>query len=223
MPEIRTGFRNFLSNPTIYTWLMGILSSTTAQYRIVNDYIRPSPKMRLLDIGCGPADILAYLPEDIQYVGFDASQQYVESAKKRFTHRGFFYQENVNEATIKEHEKFDLVMAIGVMHHLDDREVKSLSKIAWQALRPGGRFLTIDPCYVVKQNKLARFIISKDRGQNVRSPDQYTTLITKNSKWDSPHTISVIHDLLCIPYTHSILECKKNLVQCDLPLSAPLL
>jgi cyclopropane fatty-acyl-phospholipid synthase-like methyltransferase len=43
---------------------------------IVRDLIHPFPGMRILDLGCGPAQILSFLPDDVTYVGYDMSAEY---------------------------------------------------------------------------------------------------------------------------------------------------
>jgi SAM-dependent methyltransferase len=39
---------------------------------------------------------------------------------------------------------YDIVMAFGVLHHLDDAEGRELFRGARRALKPGGRFVTLD-------------------------------------------------------------------------------
>jgi hypothetical protein len=45
-------------------------------------------------IGCGPADILDFLPA-IDYIGFDANPKYIQEARKRYKDRGTFLCELV--------------------------------------------------------------------------------------------------------------------------------
>ena len=44
------------------------------------------------------------------------------------------------------------------------------------ALEPGGRLITVDPCYHARQSSIQRFIVSNDRGMHVRSFDRYVEL-----------------------------------------------
>lgn len=207
MAEIRSGLRRVLSNPWVYGLAQGLLGASSAQKKIINNFIRPFSGMALLDVGCGPAEILSGLPEDVRYLGFDADPLYIASAKKRFGNRGHFFQGYVSTANIEAIGVVDLVMAFGVLHHLEDDEVRDLSGLAYQVVREGGRFLTIDPCFEEGQHWLSRYLISKDRGQNVRPAQEYEALIKDNGAWDTH--VQVRHDLLRVPYTHVIIECTK--------------
>jgi SAM-dependent methyltransferase len=175
------------------------------------DHLRAREGDRLLDIGCGPADVVALLPQ-VEYVGFDANPQYIETAKRNYGDRGEFYCKRVSEESLSTHANFDIVLASGLLHHLDDEEGEQLFRIALAALRPGGRFVTLDGCYVDDQSPIARFLISRDRGRFVRDQQGYLGIATKVFSNIRPF---VRHDLLRIPYTHLIMECVKD------PLTAP--
>jgi SAM-dependent methyltransferase len=158
---------------------------------------------RVLDIGCGPGDMLNYLPA-VHYVGFDASEAYIARARQRFGRRGQFYCGLVNSGSISELHTFDIVLAHGVLHHLGDAEASALFALARAALRPGGWLVTFDGCYAPNQSRLARWFVSRDRGRYVREVEEYRRLA--NSAFDRVH-VTVRHDLLRIPYTHIIMEC----------------
>jgi len=158
----------------------------------------------MLDIGCGTGEILQYLPEDMIYFGFDASEAYISQAKERFGHRGEFRAEYVRQATLADLPPFDLVLAFGVLHHLADEEGNSLFRLAKDALIEGGKLITIDATYTAPQSSVARWIISKDRGQNVRTPDGYLRLAETHF---ASVRQTVRNDLMHIPYSHLIMEC----------------
>ena len=61
----------------------------------------------IFDVGCGPADLLDYLP------------------------------------------KFDLVIASGLLNHLDDIEVSNIMRLGCEELKLSRRMITIDPYYVL--------------------------------------------------------------------------
>jgi SAM-dependent methyltransferase len=171
----------------------------------VDKYIRPKKGNKILDIGCGTAEILYYLPK-VEYVGLDMNQAYIDYAKKRFGNRGKFLNQRVREGIVNELSLFDFdrVLAKGVLHHLNDDEAIQLFELARSALKHGGRLITFDGCYVKGQPWLARLILSKDRGKYVRTKDEYLSLASNLFK---DIQVSIHHDLIRIPYTHIIMEC----------------
>lgn len=205
MPQITQGIRSVLSIPAIYSLFKLIIGGSSSRTILVREYVRPKCGDRLLDIGCGPGDTLPYLP-DVGYVGFDASQEYIKAAQTRYGNRATFICQQVSTTTLKESSCFDIVLAIGILHHLDDAEALQLFQLAQTALKPGGRLITFDGVFVEKQSPFARYIISRDRGQNVRTQEGYLAIA---SQVFSTIIVSIRHDLLRIPYTHLILECTR--------------
>ncbi|MGA7936740.1 MAG: class I SAM-dependent methyltransferase [Kovacikia sp.] len=206
MPQITQGIRSVLSIPDIYSLFGQMIGGASGRKIFVREYIRPKRGDRMLDIGCGPGDIVPYLTESVEYLGFDASQEYIESARKRFGDRATFICEPVSTKTLEQQSYFDIVLAVGILHHLDDAEALQLFHLAKAALKPGGRLITLDGVYIDKQSFCARYIISKDRGQNVRTKAEYLAIATQVF---SEITVSIRHDMLRIPYTHLILECIR--------------
>ena len=177
-------------------------------YRIyISDYVKPVAGEKVLDIGCGLGDIMNYLPP-VKYLGFDINASYIEAAQKRFGKRGRFFCGDVGLAAIDEEAgTFDLAMATGVLHHLDDGRAARLFELAYKALKPGGRLITYDGCYVAGQPRLARFVVSRDRGEFVRRCEDYERLA---AGFFSKVEALVRHDLLRIPYTHLIMRGHKD-------------
>ena len=81
MSQITHGVRAILSHPLVYSTLQSLMGAHSSRKSFVGNYVKPFPGMRILDIGCGPADILAYLPQ-VSYSGFDISQDYIDQARK---------------------------------------------------------------------------------------------------------------------------------------------
>jgi len=167
------------------------------------DYVKPVAGEKVLDIGCGPADVLNYLPE-VSYTGLDISPDYIRSAKRRFGSRGRFLCGDVGLASIEEENDFDLVLATGVIHHLNDSQAAKLFDLARLVLRPTGRLITYDGCYVPEQSRVTRWLLARDRGKFVRRKEDYLRLASAQFAKVEP---SLRHDLLRIPYTHLIMRC----------------
>lgn len=160
----------------------------------------------VLDIGCGPGKIVEYLPRGVTLTGFDINADYVAHARRTYGGRAEFFCESVAEATERP-PRYDVALASGLLHHLDDREAERLFELAHAALLPGGRLITWDPVYVDSQSPIARLLISRDRGRHVRTPETYLALARQLFP---EATGEIIDDLLRIPYTHFVMSAEKR-------------
>jgi len=194
--------RSLLEQPRIYSLFRRLVGRDTARLVYAREHLRLEPGQRVLDLGCGPGDILQFLPA-VQYVGYDINPAYIERARRRFSARGEFHCRAVTE-DLAPSPPFDLVVAHGLLHHLDDAAARTLFKVARRALKPGGRLVTFDGCFAQGQPVLARLFLSLDRGRHVRSRDAYEMLA--RGEFDEVRSF-VRHDLIRIPYTHLIMEC----------------
>jgi len=195
-----------LALPSVYSGFAAALGAHRSRAECVERYIRPRAGDRVLDCGCGPGELLRVLP-DVCYVGIDVDERYIAEARRRFGARATFRLGPVGEETMSEEAHYDLVLAWGLLHHLDDETVRRFFELARRALRPGGRLVTLDPCYVEGQPRLARLLIDMDRGEHVRGLDAWPVLL--DTSFASVRTY-VRHDLLRVPYTHVILECATE-------------
>jgi SAM-dependent methyltransferase len=202
MAEITTGLRSILSLPVIYELVQSIFGGRSERRVMVDRFIRPKPGDHILDIGCGPAQILALMP-DVQYVGYDPSVRYIEHARKKFGSRGQFFVGRFEADDLTKHEPFDIGILIGVLHHLNDIEATNLLALLRSALKPGARLVTEDPVLIENQNAIARALIKWDRGRNVRTASEYRGLAAAHFG-----TIreTVIH-MKMPPYTVLVMAC----------------
>ncbi len=208
MAQVTTGVRSVLSNPKVYETFQKMVGSPKVRHELIDGYVKPQPGMRVLDIGCGPGDLVTYFPRGVDYTGTDLSAAYIESANERFGDRGRFFQGSAGDLDISELGQFDVVIAKSLLHHIDEDEAMSLFDSATQVLAPGGKFVTLDAAYTPDMSKAARWLVSRDRGQSVRNPDGYEALARRAF---GNVQISVRHDLLRIPYAHVIMGCSEPL------------
>ena len=206
MSQLTTGIHAILGNPKMYDVFQNIIGANKFRSIYANEYVALNGTERILDIGCGTARILDYLPATVDYIGFDASSDYIAAAKAHFGERGQFICQYVDEMAIEDMGKFDIVMANGLIHHLNDAEVTNLCRISSIALRDGGRMVTHDPCFSNMQSRLADYIISRDRGQNVRFGEGYAALL---HPFFREVNLNIRHDMLNIPYNHAIIIGRK--------------
>ncbi len=202
----RAGLRSVLATPWVYSAFSGLVGATAAREEFVRRYVRPAEGDSVLDIGCGPGDLLAFLPA-VRYTGFDISQRYVEAARRKFGDRGQFLCARVGDADAAVSNRYDVAIAFGVLHHLPDDAALDLFREARQALGPRGRLVTIDGCWDPRQSRGARWLLARDRGRHIRSRDDLVRLATTQF---GHVAADVRHDLLRIPYTHLILVCRPE-------------
>jgi cyclopropane fatty-acyl-phospholipid synthase-like methyltransferase len=197
--------RQFLSNSSIYSAFQARLQKANSRARVQESFLRIKPGQRVLDIGCGPADILAYLPDGVDYHGYDSEPNYIATARDRYAGRGSFAIRDVSSDTVDDIGTFDVVMALGVVHHLSDADADILFATAAKVLRQDGHVVTLDPAFLKGQSPIARLLATLDRGEHVRTPDLYLSIARRHFQQVSA---TVLHDLIAVPYTHCILEAK---------------
>ncbi len=203
--QVTTGIRSVLSLASVYRFAQRAIGAEAFRETLAAEVLDVSEGDRILDVGCGTADILDHLPE-VDYLGFDSSDRYVDAARERFGDRGRF----VTAAPTDVDDTFGdrtLVTAIGVLHHLDDETAHEALALAVKALRPGGRFVSVDPTLTDDQHAVARFLIERDRGQFVRTPEQMRHLV--GDHFDDV-SMEVRHDMLRTPYTHLIVRAGRS-------------
>lgn len=197
--------RSVLAIPAAYTLWWNMVGGPGRAKVLVREYIQPGVGGRILEIGCGPGTIVGYLPQS-EYVGFDISPRYIEMARKRFPHAQFVC-ERVSQFSPASQRSFDTVLALGVVHHLDDEEARQLFQIAYDVLKSGGKLVTLDGVWTDDQSPTARWLLARDRGEHVRNEQEYVRIASQVFRSVRP---SIRHDLLRIPYSHLILECVRR-------------
>jgi SAM-dependent methyltransferase len=199
------GIRSVLSMPAAFRVYQRVVGARAFKRSVIRTYLRPRPGDRMLDLGCGPGDVVEDLP-NVEYVGLDASETYIEDARARFGARGSFIVADVLDVAAGDLGEFDLVHAHGLLHHVDDHVASRVCALAAEVLVPSGRFVTADPCFHPNQSRAARFTVSSDRGGAVRNPDEYSAIAARVfGRVD----VVVDHSPLHIPHTATVLVCTE--------------
>lgn len=196
-----------LENSALYSNWQSFVGANRMRRTLVTQHLRPKLDDVIVDIGCGPAEILNYLPP-VRYFGFDVNPAYIEAARRRYSGRGEFRVLDVGNAeSLGFHRQADLVMAIGVLHHLEDAVAENCISLAHSLLKPGGRFVTIDGVIHPGQGFVRWCVVSLDRGRHVRRADAYRAIArTRFSVMND----FIYRDLTTIPTSHFVMECIKD-------------
>jgi SAM-dependent methyltransferase len=194
-----------------YNLFQDIVGATKARRWVSERFWHAQTGQKVVDIGCGPGSIVHLLPAGVKYVGFDISDEYISSARKKFAgdpDKTFLV--GVAEAYVDhppaQMQEADLVIINGLLHHLDDDEALTALKLARASLAPDGRLVCLEASFLVSQAPMARWVLKQDRGKNVRSEPEWKTLVAQVfDKSDS----YILTGLLRIPYTLIVIEARR--------------
>jgi SAM-dependent methyltransferase len=204
--QSNAGLLRWLKMPFLYNLFQGVVGGNALRRRILLNHARARPGDKVIDIGCGPARALQNLP-DVDYLGLDINPDYIGFAKRTYGDKGTFVVGDTR--SLRDDSRFkdaDIVIAVSVLHHLDDEEAADCIRFAHDALKTGGRLICHDACWIPNQGAFSKYIMSHDRGRDIRTEPQYRQLaarVFRNVKtW-------VDTKPLRIPYVTVVLECEK--------------
>ncbi len=204
MSQRANSLYNLINNPILYIIFQKIMSGTSFRKKIIINNIKKR-RINVLDIGCGPAEILNYIP-NANYYGFDIDKRSIKYAKKKYKRKNHhFFCKRFEQKELIRLPKFDFIILFGILHHLENSEIKKLLYLCKKKMKKNSKLLTEDPIFLKKQNFIAKFLIRHDRGINVREKKEYLNLVKKHFRSVS----SKITHQFFIPYTWFSMTCKK--------------
>jgi SAM-dependent methyltransferase len=204
--QSNAGLLRWLKMPFLYNLFQSVVGGNALRRRIIQNHARARPGDKVIDIGCGPAQALQSLP-DVEYLGLDIDPKYIAFARRTYGDKGIFVVGNTR--SLRGDTRFkdaDIVIAVSVLHHLDDEEAEDCIRFAYDALKGGGRLICHDACWIPNQGTFSKCIMSHDRGRNIRTEQQYRQLAAKVFR--NVHTW-VDTKPMRIPYVTILLECEK--------------
>jgi SAM-dependent methyltransferase len=190
-----------MDRPAVYSRVQALAGWEHGWRVFVDEHLRPRPGERILDIGCGPADLLRWLPP-VRYLGVDPSAACIQSCQHRFDGRGRFVQGTAASLAASQPEPFDTVLMLGVLHHMDDAEARDTVALARRLLVPGGRLVSLDTCRWPERPWINRALWWADRGAWVRDEAGYRALVEPS--FAEVHS-QPLHHLLRLPSTHLLM------------------
>jgi SAM-dependent methyltransferase len=126
---------------------------------------------KVLDLGCGTGMTIPRISERVRYVGIEMSQAYANYASGRREDLDIRIGDVADPQNYLNLElgKSDVVFALGLFHHLDDKTLNKMFENLVIVLKGGARLISIDPYVDHQTTKFATFVAQNDRGQYLRS------------------------------------------------------
>ena len=133
--------------------------------------------VRVLDFGCGTG-VLTNMFCKNKYIGFDFDAEAISFASEKRSG----YRFKVGDATsFRTSRRFDLVLIVGVLHHLDDLEVKRAALVINRLLATNGKALIIEATHSLKKCNLIGNVLRRlDKGSNIRYVEEYSKLLSND-------------------------------------------
>jgi SAM-dependent methyltransferase len=179
MAHINHGIRKILNLTFVYRLYQLLVKKNWSDKYYVDHYVKPFQNCSILDIGCGNGHFLKYYPNSTTYYGFDMNPNYIKDAEDTFKNKGIFICGSASDFNFPKDLKFDIVTANAIFHHLTDEELEKIFKNAANVLKEGGCLVSLDPVYIPNQNFISKYMISKDRGQNIRNKEDFEVISSK--------------------------------------------
>lgn len=203
--EKKSYLYNLLDLPLIYSFIQFLLRKSDTNYRLFSEYIQLEKETLVLDCGCGPGTHRKFMKSE-DYIGIDINKKHILSAKNRFVKDQFIHEDLLNIEKIDLTKNIDAVVMIGILHHLDNDICKNLFINLHKKIADEGKIYTLDPVYLDNQSRISKYLVSKDKGNYVRTPESYKNLVGSKFKIE----VSIISDFLRVPYDHYFMKIKKD-------------
>jgi SAM-dependent methyltransferase len=192
-----------LEVPRAFDLYQRLVGGHESKRRFVNEHVRAEVGDKVLDIGCGTGALRLLMPRRLVYLGVEIDPSYVEVARSRLGDDGEVVCADIGAFDFPVGREFDLAIAYGVFHHLDDRTARLAVDVAAMALGNGGRFVMSEPCWVPGQGPFERLLMRLDRGRFVRTIDDYAALVKSRFTRVETH---IVRGTYRVPYTMVVVE-----------------
>ena len=199
---------DLFDNSLLYQGLQSCISKKHTSEFLQTKILKPIGVKKVLDFGCGIGSHSIFFPNSHQ-LGLEPLDSCVARANSFFkrTNTNFLLADHTYLKNIPD-SSFDLVIAMGVLHHVNDSIFQYFVRQSHRILKPGGRLTTLDPVLHPDQSSFSKWVVKRDRGRWVRDRHLYTDLFINS--FNNELTIEIYKGLLRIPYDHIHIEAFKE-------------
>jgi len=178
-PIVTIGHK-LLENGVCYDLFQSAVGATkTRRFLIDVISVWENPKS-VIDLGCGTGFSIPRLSNTETYLGVDFSAKYLNIASAIPTQMDTnFLKADLGDPLWAEGLLFSepqVVMAMGLFHHLDNSQMQNLFGILATLLPSGSSIVSIDPVVTISSSRIARWVANNDRGKFIRTPEELTEI-----------------------------------------------
>lgn len=174
-----TRILNFSADqPALFSWLRKIIEiNFCKQKQVIKEVFDLSSSKKILDIGCGTGEF-AGLFNQLDYYGIDIASNYIKYATRK--KQGNFKVMDATNLKFPDNS-FDYILIMAILHHLNDSYVNKILLEAKRVLKPRGKVLIMENAKIDNlENWIIKLIQKFDKGDFIRSLEQYKNIITKH-------------------------------------------
>lgn len=205
MGERTHGLHRLVTFSGLYLTIQRLLAGPNAHQRVADFVFGGLQGKSVLEIGCGPGTWYPYLGATANYVGIDWNANHIDAANRQYASpTARFVCADLGDPQFRDSiGPFDVVIGMGILHHLDDPVVDGVAANLATLLGPQGRYIGVEPVLHDRQNPVARFLKAIDSGKNIRRETGYRSLLS--SHFDHVDT-RIRTDMMRVPYSHCFLS-----------------
>jgi predicted TPR repeat methyltransferase len=174
-PIVSIGHK-MLENGFCYDLFQSAVGATkTRKFLIDVISVWENPK-NVIDLGCGTGFSIPRLSNTHAYLGVDFSRKYLNVASAIPTEIDTsFLQADLGDPLWANGLFFSepqVVMAMGLFHHLNNSQMQNLFGVLAKMLPSGSSIVSIDPVITTSSSRVARWVANNDRGKFIRTPEE---------------------------------------------------
>jgi SAM-dependent methyltransferase len=204
MGERTSGLHRIVTVPAFYSAIQRLLGGERGRGEVATMLRTRLSGRSVVEIGCGPGTWVPELDGVRAYLGIDHNPDHISVASSRYAKPGvsFVCASLDDDSSFDFVQEADAVLAVGILHHLDDDVARRTLRRAAERLPPGALYVGIEPVLHHGQNPVARLLKALDSGRNIRTEEGYRSLF--DGPFDRIET-SVRRDLMRVPYSHCFI------------------
>jgi len=200
--------KRILRIPQVYEFYINLIGGKKFFKNYADNFLAIKENQSVLELGCGPGNIIHFLPQKINYIGLDLNNDCINYCKKLFPSFDFLIKDIASDFEFN--QKFDVIFSEGVMACLSDEQIENMLKNIYKHSKKDSRIVLSDMNFCSKNSKIQNFFLKRERGKNLRSTQDFLNIYKKFSDWLEIVEVIEIRKAFKIPNSKVIVISKRK-------------